>query len=244
MNKISQLPWKSINFQDSNFKNQLRCDGFHLPWVLHQLTALWGSDQFAPDAKLQPRQLLKRIADTPNLKFLDGMPMDVLTFRAIQRFCTHSPRGDILPLTTKQCSVAGNRFAANVPLILSAWKQYRGYDYVLQDDSHLLVDKFCLDLLKGSDYIVEDAVALRNQAMVTKSSGKIKTPDATTTVTNLGIAGFDSLPKSVKLCLLQLWVFQPHIASEYAITNLANPNGKAIPLISETIFKEEEDKWW
>ncbi len=151
------------------------------------------------------------------------------------------------------------RYAGNVPLFISAFKQYRDLQYSEWELSelHLVTDKYNVELFEwvGVDilYTAEELQEL-SLAMRTDATGKQKGKPAPASSFNTRKTDnfeFNELPKFVKLLICQTWAYQPTCASAFAIRNLQDIDAPAVPLISTELFspkpkklvQEEEVKW-
>jgi len=180
----------------------------------------------------------------------EGTPVDLEWLQGFILYLTHSPRGEILHTRQKQSDSSGCRYAASIPLILSAFKQYRniGYeewdwneafseDLKVEKSVRAWVDRDFLDVVKYRysdrvEFSTEDLLAFRDY---TNAKGRALT--AVTTVYS-NDPDFKVLPRLVKLMLLQLWIYHPTIRHPLAVTNLDNFDEPVPPLATSDIVQD------
>lgn len=174
--------------------------------------------------------------------------------RGFVKFLTHSPRGDILHSRMQQSKQTGWRYAANVPLILSAFKQFRNIPYEQWEWSQLLDPKLPQAAL-FLDRDMQEVVRYRfgEQYQFTQpellqfreeTNLKKRALTAITTVVGISDPDFKSLPRILKLMLLQVWIYHPSIRHPLAITNLENFDEEQTPLVSSEVERWEEPDFW
>lgn len=170
----------------------------------------------------------------------EGSPVSGAWLLGMFRALNHHPRGEILSPQLKQSQPSGSRYAANIPLILSAFKQYRNVNYEDWDwDSPSEHLKWFLD--KDN----RDVIAYRKQEMPwtleqleefrIQTNTKEKALTAITSVVRIADPDFKMLPRLLKLMLLQLWTYHPSIRHPLAITNLQNFDEPAKPLVDSEL---------
>lgn len=170
-----------------------------------------------------------------------GSPVTFDWFKGFIRIINHAPRGEILGSRMTQSKPEGARWAASVPLILSAFKEYNNVLYSSWDlDPNFLLcftDKNIASVLVLYPYecpfTKEELIEIRNET----DNGKQLTKR--TTITTCSNIEFNSLPKHLKTMLCQVWVWHPSIRHKYAITNLQKLDEPAEPLITSEVF----DMW-
>jgi hypothetical protein len=245
---------KALDNASNKLEDEAALESFRSPGVLPQLMQLWGTDPFAPimvDGVVQPLDTLKNLvvkARNGELKFRAGNTVTEQALRGMVAFMRYRVRGSILPPKTKQSSPEGIRFATNVPLIPSAWKQYRNIKYAQYDgespDLEYILDEQTLELFNASGgesaWDGEELARFQASALLIKTTGKFRTLDSCTMIYNVGESGFDKLPKPVKACLLQVWVYQPKLYTSYNISNLVDLDSRPIELIPMTLFTTKE----
>lgn len=158
----------------------------------------------------------------------------------------HSPRGQILG-KTKQASLLGSRYAANVPLVLSAFKEYRNIDYAQWDFSEpeikLFLDAATAELVAYFGVVQpwsrEELLEFQELGRLVGSganAGKTRAIVSCTSITGISDVEFKKLPRLMKLLLCQCWVYAPEVRHRYAITDLQSLDTSAAPLVDSDIF--------
>lgn len=177
--------------------------------------------------------------------------------RQLLSWLNQAPRGQVLGSTARQTSKEWIRYSAPVPLILSAFKQYRNVKYSHWDwtDSKrnwFFDDDFGALTNLGADlankWTKEELLEFRQCALEVKSGlkqGTIRRPESTATVYGVTDSEFKKLPRLAKLALLQLWVFSPTLRTELMVTNPFSLDSYPEPLIETEIFTTPtEDSPW
>ncbi len=245
---------KALDIKEAKAEDLPLLEPFKEEWVLPQLMAFFGTGQCKPilsaEGQVNILATLKKLtakATEGVLVFDDGTPVVSSALVGMIKFMKVCPRGAIMPKKVTQGSPKGHRFSACVPLLFSAWKTYQNipyssYDYYDPSMEHVLEDDL-LNLLQfqgqEAPWSNEELMKLRDQAMYIKSTGRMRTPATTYLVYSTGDSEFDPLPKLVKLCLLQLWIFQPSLYSSYAVHNLMDLDAPASSIIDTNIFTSE-----
>lgn len=184
----------------------------------------------------------------------EGTPVERDWLQGFILYFTHSPRGEILAKSHKQSDSNGWRYAASIPLILSAFKQYRNIGYEewdwqelfsddpkVQNSVRAWVDADFIEIVKYRyssrvEFSVEDLLEFRDY-----TNAKKRALTAITTVYSTD-PDFKALPRLVKLMLLQLWIYHPTIRHPLAVTNLDNFDEPA-PLLVNSDVMAEPDPW-
>jgi hypothetical protein len=223
-------------------------------WILPQLLALLGS-------KLPLAKVAGKYSATASLRatrdaiaegqftFSTGLPISMQQILGMFNVLNCSVRGDILATGWKQSSGDGMRYNASVPLILSAFKEYRNIGYSEWDwsDPNMkhLVDGSILDMAPyfsvGCSISKDDLLEFREVGRVIRSGSKMGTKRAIkscTTLTGITDPDFNDLPRLLRLLLCQVWVYSPECRHKFAITNLMDLDTPA-PLLVETDLIEE-----
>ena len=201
------------------------------------------------------RQLWQDFVSNQKL-LVEGVPATPQYFIGLLKVLNRSPRGDILGSGIRQSSEAGSRFSAPVPLVLSAFKQYRNIGYEEWDwngiesleDLDWFVDKDIQQIVQYRNaelqWSTTELLEFREQCNLQQ-----KPLHQVTTANKIQDVEFMKLPRMVKLLALQLWVFHPSVRHTLAITNLHNfdePSASLvsgeIPILKET--KEESVDIW
>lgn len=225
-------------------------------WVLPQLMAHIGSSWplVRKGETYSPTQTIKRWAALANQGelTLDGAVMTLGSTRAVVKWLTTSPRGDLLTGMT-QTKDPGVRYSAPVPLVLSAFKEFRGVPYSSWDwgDSNMsgLVDK---DILEWSVYFgtpqpwsLEELLTFRVGALEVKSGkqqGTVRKPESTSQVYGVTDPDFKRLPRLMKLALTQLWCFHPRVRTDLMITDHTNLDNHPQPLVDGEVLQAKSVK--
>jgi hypothetical protein len=221
-------------------------DGVNYTWVLPQCVAA-----------LADKVVLVKVGGTYSftqtlLRFVTALRDDggdVRWWKGLWNYLTISPRGEILG-SSKQTGEAV-RWSAPVPLILSAFKEFRGVGYEAWDwtdpgVTHWL-DKDLLDLVqfRGSEvaWTAEELVGFRNSSSTVKSgrrAGAVKNPAQITALTGLTDQGFKSLPRLAKLLLTQTWCYHPSVRTDLMILDLHNYDLTPPPLVSSEVLHQPQ----
>lgn len=247
---LSYFEWDKIKKIDSSVLKSMNFSA-NASWALPQICAFLGSKVplAKKDGKYNFNASVAKITELyksgGTLHFEDGKECSANALFAILSLANFAPRGEIMPDNTTALKPEVLRFNASVPLVLSAFKQYRNIKY---EDWNLKDTKFrelflCKDFselvdARDSSFDREDLLDLREKACIVRSTNSIKAPKAVTRVNRLGVPEFDELPRLAKLALLQLWVFLPEQVSEYSVNNPYDWDTKAEPLASSEVIKE------
>ncbi len=189
------------------------------------------------------------------VKFDDGTLVTVQTFGSIISILT-IPRGKLYPSGPNKGQVYRTRYAGNVPLFLSVFKEFRNVkykDWDLTDPKlELLTGAECMSMLKLAGTKIEwtsEQILDFSTRMRTAIKGGVANMNSYKTNT-IGETDFDELHPHVKRLITQVWCFQPHIVSEFAIRNLEDIDAPAVPLVDYEILntkiktdKVEEIQW-
>lgn len=225
-------------------------------WMLPQILAHIGSTW--PIAKVGDKYsftaTLKAInkAMTDGTLHLDGTPMVHEGCGRMLRWLNTSPRGEILG-SNKQTVGDGVRWSAPVPLVLSAFKQYRGVGYNLWDwtDPHRVhfLDR---DVMEWSNHFYQEVpwdqsqlLNWRDVAMSIKSgvkAGTVRSPISTTSVFGVTDPSFRMLPRLMKLSLTQLWCFHPRVRTDLMITNHMDLDSHPEPLVDGEVILSPQQR--
>ena len=223
-------------------------------WILPQLLALLGSKLplAKVDGKYSASASLRAIRDAVtegHLTFSTGIPINMPQLLGMFNVLNIRRRGDIIPATWKQSGGEGARYGTAVPLILSAFKEYRNIGYSEWDwsDPNMkhLVDVHILDMVPyfgvGCGFDRDKLIEFREAGRVIGSGVKAGTKKSISTATTLnGLLDpdFKALPRLVKILSCQTWVYSPECRHKFAITNLMDLDTPA-PLLVETDLIEE-----
>lgn len=254
-----------IAYLDSEFKEIGKgsshiTDGFFKTkssWVLPQIMALLNSEvKLAKNSdgkysfKLLNDFFRSAFSDPDYFHYSNGKVLDSSSMKGILKVLTFSPRGYIIPSSTKDM-----RYTNNVPLFLSAFKEYRNINYSdwawNEPEAKYYVDEFNLAI---ADYVgdeelfksdcpwnKDELIQLRDKLMIVKRTGESKSPTKVLMkVEKAGLPAFDELPQLVKLQLLQFWVCHSSLATKYNINCSVNPDTQPEPLDTAAIMAEPE----
>lgn len=240
-----------VNFDFQNFsegtitKDSLKTWRHHSVWLLPQVMAFLGSEcklhrlesgLFSPERFILDNLQLCR----ENKLLYNGTPVPESVFIGMIRILTHYPRGDILHTQWRQTKDEGLRYAAPVPLILSAFKEYRNIGYEDWDwkDPKMspIVDAGFRELLPWI-HDTEDLHWSRDELLQIREESNTK---GVGPLQQLSIAvsqdmEFKKLPRLLKLLLCQVWCFNPQVYHKYMINNLENLDEPAEPLVASDV---------
>lgn len=218
-------------------------------WVLPQVLALFnqvvrlqrapGTDKISSQATL--RALHQDLVDD-RVKFSTGRTITARELTTLLVYINHAPRGEIISGT--QTSTQNSRYSAAVPLLLSAFKEYRDVPYSAWDYADPAISQF-LDkdlqeliphMNKTHDFdLLEIREAGRTQK-AGKNPGKQKSYVGCTAITGIDDSVFKKLPRLQKLLLCQCWVYHPTVRHSLAWTDLQNLDQSAPPLVDVEIL--------
>lgn len=157
-----------------------------------------------------------------------------------------NPRGGLIG-GKSQTKGAFVRYAAPVPVILSAFKQYRSVTYGswnwTDPAARWLVDS---DIMSWSNHFgvpvtwsADDLLQFRVGALEVKSGarqGTARKPESCAVVYGVQDKDFQALPRLMKLSLCQLWCFHPSIRTDLMITDHVNLDRHPEPLVPSEVF--------
>ena len=286
---ISTLPWETLvtlGDIDTSTERTTLLSPFKYPWVLPALMS-WlsypgvvrfmnrdselctlGSNKISTLATL--KDLGARVK-AGNVTFNNKYTVSPSQVAGIFAFLTKTPRGEIMPTRVTQSSPEGVRWAANVPLFYSAFKEsdrktlYSRWDWEDSGVTHAL-DARCAELTNYtewdfSEFTDETKLEILTLCKPIRSglkAGELKTLSVITSPTfpkelapNDLFKEFLSLPVLVRGALLQTWVFQPklqHYLGIYDLNDLDNapepkPQSPSINVF-EKVIKPTVDSIW
>lgn len=197
------------------------------------------------------------------IKYANGKSLSTAEVQGIFTFLNATPRGEVLG-GAKQIDPKVVRYATGVPLILSAYREYKDIPYSAWDydceNIYLknFIDKDTLSVLEylGSDIEFTDSELLQFRVIggtfkTGAKAGQTKHPNSITTINKVGNDLFDALPKLLRLMLCQTWVFQPSVRSKYAITSIKDLDSLAVDISggvdlfkADTAKSSEADSLW
>lgn len=218
-------------------------------WLLPQCLAFVGSKLSLAknDAgKMSFKQTLQLWKQQPLPQLDNGQQVNLLWIKHLFQVLNTKPRGSILG-KLKQSTLLGSRYAANVPLILSAFKEYRNIQYAQWDfsepEAKLFMDLDTFELIPyfgvEQPWSVEELLEFQRLGRTVNTganAGKVRSIAACTSITCVQDPEFKKLSRLMKLMLCQTWVYAPEIRNKYAITDLMNLDQPAQPLVDAEIF--------
>ena len=227
-------------------------------WLLPQLMSFFGSSLklrkcettglYSPTYFIRDNVALCR----ENKLLYEGNPVPQTIFQGMMRVLIHYPRGDLLNATSQKQTKEGIRYAANVPLVLSAFKEFRNVQYSewnWQDENmqHLvdlghqeLIPYIVSEELRGtlSKWDSSTLMAIRDEA---------NTKDVPlTSMYSIAVGTdmeFKKLPRLLKLMLCQVWVYHPSIRQALGICSVDDVDLLPEPLTSSDIPTVKELPW-
>jgi hypothetical protein len=180
----------------------------------------------------------------------DNSSEDVLWMQALLKHLNTTPRGNIL--NGVQSSPTNIRYCGLVPLVLSAFKEYRSVGYSQWDWTdhrmYTFVDAELLDAVTYESVEADlDLEGLQLEACTVKKTGEVKSAKSISRVYKTSSAILNSLPRLSKLMLLQVWVATPELRNKYMILDPLNLDSMPEPINAVEIIPEPkkpvEDSW-
>ncbi len=223
-------------------------------WLLPQLLAFIGTK--FPLAKVEGKfsfkeslLAIKTALDSGTIQLDNGEVVSAALVKQWFQWLNQNPRGNLLQ-GIKQTTILGSRWAANVPLILSAFKEYRNIGYNSwrwdEPERQYFLDKDLLELsehfYQPIDWTEEQLLEFREIGRTVKSgqnNGKVRNVISCTTITGIPDPVFNKLSRLHKLMLTQCWVYSPQIRSKFAITNQLDLDSEAPQLVNTEIFETQ-----
>jgi hypothetical protein len=220
-------------------------------WILPQLMAMIGSHWpiVREGELLSPTQTIKRWAAqcAAGELTLDGAIITSGSVKALVKWLCTSPRGTILTGMT-QTKDQGVRYSAPVPLVLSAFKEFRGVGYSSWNwsDHNMqhLVDRDLWDWSQHfgvvQPWTSDQLMQFRVNSLEVKSGarqGTTRKPESTSQVYGVTDPQFKALPRLMKLSLTQLWCFHPRVRTNLMITNHMDLDSHPEPLVEGEVLE-------
>ena len=218
-------------------------------WVLPQVLAFFNQvvrllravngDLVSASATL--RALHADLLDA-RVKFHTGRVVTAKELTGLLCYVNHAPRGEILSGT--QTTTQNARYSAAVPLLLSAFKEYRDVPYSAWDYSDPAIAQF-LDkdlqeliphLNKTHDFDLLEIREIGRTQKSGKNPGRQKSYVACAAITGVDDPVFKKLPRLLKLLLCQCWVYHPTVRHPLAWTNLLDLDQPAQPLVDAEVL--------
>lgn len=239
-----------INIEGSFLVPQL------LAFVASQITPVKVAGKYSFTATFQD---LKANAKAGTLSYPNGKSLTVQEVNGILKFLNSTPRGEVLG-GAKQIDPKSARYATGVPLILSAFREYKDiqysqWDWTDTENLDIFLDKDIIALVpyfsNPPDFTNEQLLEYRTIGGTYRTGEKVgqtKHLNSITVINKVGNPDFDGLPKLLRLMLCQTWVYQPHIRHKYSITNCRDIDSLGSDIsggiqIFDTPTVEVVDKW-
>lgn len=227
-------------------------------WLLPQLLSFFGSSLklrkneetglFSPTYFI--RDNLQLCAEDKIL--YEGEPVPVEILKGMIRILVHYPRGDILNATSQKQTKDGIRYAANVPLILSAFREYRNVPYSDWDwhdpNMRFLLDEAQADLVP---YIIEPKLRESLEQWTPSDLLHIREEANTkdvplTSLYSIAVTQdmeFKRLPRLLKLMLCQVWIYHPSVRHSLGICSVENIDSFPDPINNSDLGIEDKSPW-
>lgn len=222
-------------------------------WVLPQVSALLGSKlplKKGSNGLYNASEIIPlwgEFLDNSYLSLdneLGSKVLDRSVLGSMLKVLTHSPRGDILPKKSRQYSKEYSRYSTLVPLLLAAFKQYRGIPYSswnwFDPKLNRLVESRLVETVTFPDYTEwtkEQLLEFRETAQTIKSGsaeGQKKSILATTSIS--GVPQLKSYPALARVMLCQVWLAHPSVRNEYMILDPRNLDSLPEPLVDSEVL--------
>lgn len=235
---IRYINWESEKVQTGN-------EHWVLPQVVAQIGANWplvrDGGTITPTLTLKGWIALAKAGDLT----LDGSMVTTVGLKNLIAWLNTTPRGDILGAMKQGGD--GVRWSAPVPIILSAFKEFRGVQYSHWDwsDPNMkeLVDRDIWEWSRHfhnqTTWTVEELIKFRVNALEVKSGrqqGTHRKPESCSQVYGVQDPEFKELPRLMKLSLVQLWCFHPRVRTDLMITNHMDLDRHPPPLVDSDIL--------
>ena len=244
---ISHVNWSLLQTPTESLE-VLNMEG---SWLVPQLLALIasqiqpikGEDGYSFDSTVSTAIAS---ATSGQVVYPSGRVVTNAELRGIFSYLSHAPRGEVIGKGKTQSSKEFSRYATGVPLILSAFKEYKDipysawnwheeptklWQYILDQDIQSLVPYIVTPLtLSWTD---AELLQLRTEGGTFKSgskSGQMRSLNQITSLSTTADAEFNALPKLLKLMLCQTWVYQSTTRSKYMITDLEDIDSLSSPI--------------
>lgn len=240
---ISQLDWNVLDLGVLKANHT---------WVLPQVLAFFNHvvrlQKNATGTKISSAATLRALhADLLEfrVKFQSGRAVTARELTMLLQYANHAPRGEILSGT--QTTTENARYSAAVPLLLSAFKEYRDVPYSAWDYADPAIaqflDKDLQELIPHMDKSFDDfdLLAFRETGRTQKAGknpGRQKSYVSCAAITGIDDPDFKKLPRLLKLLLCQCWVYHPTVRHPLAWTDLENLDFPADPLVDAEVLTE------
>lgn len=258
---VGELNWASLANLNSVEKAEAvkQLEPFRSHHVLPQLMALLASEQFklfrTDDGKFSFRQSLlywAEKAEAGQLRFITNRAeITKPALVGIMAYLRYPTRGDLLPSEAKQISYEWLRYAHCVPLLLSAFKQYRNVKYMDWDLSDPKLE-ICTDpknyqlFLKVGyqhEWTTSELVEIRDSIRTYKSgarAGTMRSLNSTYSPSAVGDPKFNELPNNLKLMLIQTWVYQVCNHTDFGIYDITNFDNLPTALVESDALEPQK----
>ena len=227
-------------------------------WLLPQLMSFFGSSlRLRKDEETglySPTNFIRdNIALCREEKLLyEGTPVPEEILKGMFRILVHYPRGDILNATSQKQTKEGLRYAANVPLILSAFKEFRSVHYSEWDwsDENMvyLVDEGIAQLIPFIESSEHREILKKwdKQTLLDiRDDANVKDVPFTS-MYSIAVAKdleFKRLPRLLKLMLCQVWVYHPTIRHNMGICSVEDVDSFPDPLTTSDVPELKDSPW-
>jgi hypothetical protein len=251
-NTLGDFPWIQLLYDNSD--NAALSETYALPtkgaWLLPQVTAYIASLPLKRNAEglFDVRLSIEPLIASEFPNFQDGRPCSTEAFMGILKYILLHPRGLIMPIKVTQVSEAGSRWNASVPLFLAAFKEMRGIPYSAWSTDNLekVVDKDLMEVLlvnEMPEFSLEELLKYRDIARTvatrtTEYHTEYRKVSATTATRKTGDSNFDSLPKLVRLMLIQTWIFS--VPNAFGIRQPINIDDVPENLVSTNVLPKDK----
>lgn len=254
---IGQLPWTNLSdleLEKASPERKSLLSKFTGGYVLPQLMAWFASPAVTlvknATGKYSVHDTIRALgakSKAGDLYFSNGVPVNPTALKGILRFMTRTSRSEILPITIKrQTDPNGLRWAANVPLFFSAYKELRDIPYSawdLQEDGlEYVFHSSMVELLKSMDpefvFSAEDLAQFSVMGRTFKTGAKAGTVrelenhapprfSESDRAQNPLVEVFEQYGNLTRQLILQLWIFRPQFYNKYGIFSLTDIDGPA-----------------
>lgn len=268
---IGTLNWtklKTLTLESKSEERKNTLAPFRGTYVLPQLMAWLASpaitlvrNSTGKYSVIESVKLAMDKAASGQLEFKNGVLVTRDAFIGIMNFMAKTSRSEILPVVVKrQTDLNGLRWAANVPLFLSAFKEIRNINYsewdLMEEHLDFVFHPNIVDILVNVDSELEDFspedmqfFSVRGRTYKTGAkAGEVRDLtshlpplfNASDREDNPLVVEFEKYGKLLRQMVLQLWIFRPEYYHKYGIFSLKNPDAPAEALVSLDIFKPAE----
>lgn len=208
----------------------------HTNWLMPQALALIGSLQLRvnDEGLYCPKTLLIEHFSTPYMK-------------GIWRIFRNLPRSSLIK---PQNTIEGANYCALVPLIMSAFKKYKGIPYKSWDPKliHHITDPSLCDAMRyvPPNLTNDDLMEIRTLGLTIKSGargGQVQSPTATWCLRGINTTILADAPKLAHAMLTQIWVGHPSLRNQYMVLDPLDWDNMPAPLLGDAVLtKSKSDR--